>query len=319
MCKFYMLKLFLILSFIGMEPLLAEPPPKFSLDGTALNPDRLSWIPTGELEHPAFIKVEGLIDKPLGKYYLYYSPHKHHGIGLAYSDSLDGPWKEFEKNPVIEGPAAPDIRWIEDKKKFYMWGHYKNSQTEVWTSDDGISFEYKGVSIKASNIGTKNATYTRFYQYPLEKYGSKYIMLYSGFIKEKGVRCIWLAYSNDAENWTQLKTPLVEPIDNENKQLFGPALFRWKNRNYIIYADATSWRGGNLKYVGLDRNLSPVGQKGERRMFMKPPEKLSLRYRAPEFYLEDGSFHMISGGGKSPRIYIKGSAIIDSDLMEKEQ
>jgi len=67
-----------------------------------------------------------------------------------------------------------------------MWGHRKNSQTEFWTSDDGLRFKHRGVSITAKNIGTRNATYTRVYEYPLKRYGSKYIMLYSGFIQKRG-------------------------------------------------------------------------------------------------------------------------------------
>ncbi len=61
---------------------------------------------------------------------------------MAYSDNIEGPWTEYKQNPVIEGPSAPDMRWIEDKGKFFMWGHTKNSQTELWTSVDGIGFEY---------------------------------------------------------------------------------------------------------------------------------------------------------------------------------
>lgn len=37
----------------------------------------------------------------------------------------------------------------------------------------------------------------RVYDYPLEPYGSRYIMLYSGFIDERGIRCVWLAHSKD--------------------------------------------------------------------------------------------------------------------------
>ena len=117
---------------------------------------------------------------------------------MAYSDSLDGPWTEYKANPVVEGPSAPEVRWIDDHGRFFLWGHRKNSQTELWTSEDGIHFGYDSVSIKASNIGTRNATYNRVYEYPLEQFGSKYIMLYSGFIEERGIRCIWLAHSMDA-------------------------------------------------------------------------------------------------------------------------
>ena len=73
---------------------------------------------------------------------------------MAYSDSMDGPWTEFTSNPVIEGPSAPDIRWIEDAGKFYMWGHRKNGRTELWTTTDGIHFDYNSVSVDSNNIGT---------------------------------------------------------------------------------------------------------------------------------------------------------------------
>jgi hypothetical protein len=83
----------------------AGPLPEFTFKGVALHPESLSWIATGELEHPTVIKMEGRAQDPLGRYYLYYAPHKHVGIGVAYSDSMEGPWK-YRGNPVLEGPAA---------------------------------------------------------------------------------------------------------------------------------------------------------------------------------------------------------------------
>jgi hypothetical protein len=59
-----------------------------------------------------------------------------------------------------------------------MWGHKKNSQTEMWTSDDGLRFEYQGVSIAAKNIGTRNATYTRVYEYGLRVTASRKRVIY---------------------------------------------------------------------------------------------------------------------------------------------
>lgn len=254
--------------------------------------------------------MEGRVETPLGRYYLYYAPHKHIAISMAYSDSMEGPWTEYEDNPVIEGPSAPDIRWIKEKGKFYMWGHRKNSQTEFWTSDDGLHFEYKGVSITAKNIGARNATYTRVYAYPLERYGSNYIMLYSGFIEERGIRCVWLAHSTDAENWIQLKTPLVEPVEGENNDVYGPSLLRWESRNFVVYQDHTAWRGGNIKYVEVDSKLHPVGNKGERFILMDPPPDPPLkdRFRGGEFYLEDGTLYMYSSASSNPRIIVYATA-----------
>jgi len=297
-----------VLLVSGISTQGAGPLPEFTFKGVALHPKNLSWAPTGELEHPTVIETEGRVKNPLGRYYLYYAPHKHVGIGMAYSDSMEGPWTEYKGNPVLEGPAAPDIRWIEEKGKFYMWGHRANKRTELWTSDDGLSFEYKSVSVDGKNIGTKNASYTRFYEYPLKEYGSKYIMLYSGYAQEEGIRSVWLAHSRDAENWTQLKTPLVGPVPGEDDTIYCASLLQWDGRNFIVYQDNTGWRGGNVKYVEVDGELHPVGNKGERFILMDPPPTLNERYRSAEFYLEDDTFYMYSGAGSKPRIYVYATA-----------
>ena len=288
----------------------AGPLPEFTFKGVALHPKNLSYAPTGQLVHPSIVKTEGRIANPLGKYYLYYAPHKHVAISMAYSDSLEGPWTEYKGNPVIRGPSAPDIRWIEEHWKFYMWGHRKNSQTELWTSEDGIAFQHRGVSITAGKIGTRNATYTRVYEYPLQRYGSKYIMLYSGFIEERGIRCVWLAHSKDAETWVQLKTPLVEPVDRENNDVYGPSLLRWQNRCFVVYQDHTAWRGGNVKYVEVDAGLNPVENRGERFVLLdpSPDPPLKDRYRGGEFYREGDTLFLYSSASRDPRIIVYATA-----------
>jgi len=284
--------------------------PEFTFKGVALHPESLSYAPTEQLIHPSIIKMEGRVKSPLGRYYMYYSPHKHIAVSMAYSDSIEGPWTEYQGNPVIEGPSAPDIRWIKEKGKFYMWGHRKNSQTELWTSDDGLHFEYQAVSITAKNIGTRNADYTRVYEYPLKRYGSRYIMLYSGFIEERGIRCVWLAHSKDAEHWTQLNRPLVEPVAGEKNDIYGPSLLQWDSRNFVVYQDHIAWRGGNIKYVELDRQLNPIGNKGERFVLMDPPPDPPLkdRYSGAEFYLENDTLYLYSSASSNPRIIVYATA-----------
>ncbi len=302
-------------AFLSAFPSFGDGPlPKFTLQGVALHPKDLSYAPNNDLVHPTIIKMEGRIINPLGKYYMYYAPHKHIAISMAYADSLEGPWKEYKNNPVIKGPSAPDVRWIKEKGMFYMWGHRKNSQTEVWTSKDGINFKYHSVSVKASNIGTRNATYSRVYAYRIKKYGNKYIMLYSGYIEGEGndIRCIWLAHSKDAENWVQLKTPLVKPIEGENNDCYGPAFLQWKGKNYVTYQDHTTWRGGNLKYVEVDSEFTSVGDKGKRYVLMDPPAgpPLNDRYRGGEFYREGNKLYLYSSGSRNPRLIVYATAEI---------
>ena len=317
----------IFLSLVGAAMLLfwvaatqADGPlPQFTFQGVALHPKDLSHAPNNDLIHPTIIKTEGRIKNPLGKYYLYYAPHKHVAISMAYSDSIEGPWKEYKQNPVVEGPSAPDIRWIEEQAKFFMWGHRKNSQTELWTSEDGIHFEYDSVSVTAKEIGTRNATYSRMYEYPLDKYGSKYIMVYSGFLEDREIRCVWLAHSKDAVTWNQLKTPLVEPVEGEMNDCYGPALLRWKGKNYLVYQDHTTWRGGNIKYVELDQQLNPVGDGGERYVLLDPPDEppLNNRYRGAEFYFDNGKIYLYSSASKNPRLIVYATAELDEPVRNE--
>ena len=296
-----------------------EPLPVFTFQKVALHPKDLTYAPTGDLIHPTIVRTEGRIKNPLGRYYMYYAPHKHIATSMAYADSLDGPWTEYEGNPVVEGPSAPDMRWIEEQGKFYLWGHRKNSQTELWTSQDGIHFEYHSVSVTASNIGTRNATYSRTYEYPIEKYGTRYVMLYSGFVEGREIRCIWLAVSKDAEHWTQLKTPLVEPIEGEMNDCYGPALLRWNGRNYLTYQDHTTWRGGNLKYVEVDQELNSVGAAGTRYVLMDPPAEppLNDRYRGAEFYLDGDTLYLYSSASRNPRLIVYATANVGDETTKE--
>lgn len=109
-----------------------------------------------EGEHPALIKVDGLIDHPLGKYYLYHSPHDHDGTGLLYSNNLEGPWTEYQPNdqfgplPTIDNPmlnretmhACPDVRWMEEYGEFFLWAHENNDYTDLFRSKDGINWKF---------------------------------------------------------------------------------------------------------------------------------------------------------------------------------
>ena len=64
------------------------------------------------------------------------------------------------------------------------------------------------------------------------------------------------------------------------------------------------------KYVEVDSELSPVGNKGERFVLMdpSPDPPLNDRYRGGEFYLEKGTSYMYSGAGSKPRIYVYATA-----------
>lgn len=101
---------------------------------------------------PWLIKVEELIENPLGKYYLYYSTD--HGqttgyISMAYSDNILGPFTDYGqiyKNSTYE-TETPSVMWDEYNNQFIMYFHCSGShegeaQTSYYvTSKDGITYD----------------------------------------------------------------------------------------------------------------------------------------------------------------------------------
>ena len=49
-----------------------------------------------DINGPSLILAPQWLEKPLGKYYLYFAGHRGTRIRLAYADNLTGPWKVVE-------------------------------------------------------------------------------------------------------------------------------------------------------------------------------------------------------------------------------
>ena len=97
---------------------------------------------------PTVIRVPGWVERPLGRYYMYFAHHKGRFIRLAYADSLRGPWKIhvpgvmkvedsafYRPQPdPVDSPsgsythiASPEIYVDEMNRRIIMWTH------GVWT------------------------------------------------------------------------------------------------------------------------------------------------------------------------------------------
>jgi hypothetical protein len=50
----------------------------------------------GNVQGPSLIRVPEWIERPLGRYYLYFADHKGAYIRLAYADRVEGPWRTHE-------------------------------------------------------------------------------------------------------------------------------------------------------------------------------------------------------------------------------
>jgi hypothetical protein len=102
---------------------------------------------------PTVIRVPGWVERPLGRYYMYFAHHSGMFIRLAYADSLRGPWTIHEAgvlkventafyrpqpDPVDSPPgaythiASPEVYIDESRRRIVLWTHGMWTNGERW-------------------------------------------------------------------------------------------------------------------------------------------------------------------------------------------
>jgi len=105
---------------------------------------------------PTVIRVPDWVQKPLGRYYMYFANHMGEFVRLAYADRVEGPWKIHEpgvlhvRDTAMFRPqpdpkealadfythvASPEIFIDHDRKRFVMWFHGWWTNGERWPAD----------------------------------------------------------------------------------------------------------------------------------------------------------------------------------------
>jgi hypothetical protein len=101
---------------------------------------------------PSLIRVPDWVERPLGRYYLYFAHHRGDHIRLAYADGLTGPWSIYEDGvlPLSHSGfshhlASPEIVIDHQNRQFRMFYHggdeIKHQFTRLAMSADGIQFK----------------------------------------------------------------------------------------------------------------------------------------------------------------------------------
>ena len=219
--------------------------PDFKYQGVALDYKGLKYKPHNDVIFPSVIRTDK-IKNPLGKYYMYYAAHSAPaGICLAYSDSLEGPWKEYPANPLISNKwppnyevshvSSPDMVWIEEEKQYFVYFHGENDTTRFASTTDGIHFKYEGIcwTDKVFNGEVGQASYARVYRYTIPGKDNRYIAIFMGDHHGKA-RKVFFASSKDGRTWDVRQEPLVAPPPGTG-QIAGNWFFTWKGKNYIAY------------------------------------------------------------------------------------
>jgi hypothetical protein len=102
---------------------------------------------------PTIIRVPRWVQRPLGRYYMYFAHHSGQFIRLAYADSVRGPWKVHEPgvlhvkdtaffrpqpDPVDSPPgvythiASPEIYIDEARQRVILWTHGMWTEGQRW-------------------------------------------------------------------------------------------------------------------------------------------------------------------------------------------
>ena len=105
---------------------------------------------------PTVIRVPTWVQRPLGRYYMYFANHMGEFIRLAYADDLSGPWKIHEPGVLHvrdtamfrPGPdptealadfythvASPEILIDREQRRIVMWFHGWWTNGERWPAD----------------------------------------------------------------------------------------------------------------------------------------------------------------------------------------
>jgi len=121
--------------------------------GLILAKDNLSKEAGSNINGPCCVKVPEWCPNRLGRYYLYFAHHTGKYIRMAYSNSVHGPWREYDKGilnikdlkDAFDHVASPDVLIDEDKKVINMYFHSPSrKKQQQWsylaTSKDGLDF-----------------------------------------------------------------------------------------------------------------------------------------------------------------------------------
>lgn len=213
--------------------------PTFSAIGYTIELPDYKYNPTQEFNFPVIVDtkdhpVTNALTTAAGhqfRYYLFYAPHDAPaGNCVAASNSLDGPWVEYESNPVVgkewDGVytvshiSSPYVMWLEEKNCYIMYFHGENSVTRYALSNDLINWTYGDICVQAKDFspdgkGFNEASYAKVYKHQVDGLDNKYIMLLMVTGSRNNThRNIYWAHSKDGITWTPVQKSLLDPDMN---------------------------------------------------------------------------------------------------------
>jgi len=234
----------------------------------------LSWT-SQDIYWPAIVRVDDILDNPLGKYYLYYSEdHADGGVGVAYADSPTGPFTDYGSNPIIDFHAGQDETphpvWDEANDRLIVYYHTtdvgNNQTTCAATSTDGLSFADQGAVIDVGSDvpGDGHTGYAK-----VHKIGETWLahhLMGGGDYARFGV-----SYGDDPLNFTTDTTPIsgsLAGFGNERRIDWYPSLIPAGGQMWGVMTES-DWVSGTSS-GGKRAVIAPLAD--ERRLAGHPVE-----------------------------------------------
>jgi Fe-S cluster biosynthesis and repair protein YggX len=268
----------------------------------------LRYNPTNEFIFPCIRGVGDLISGARAKYYLYYAPHENPGgICVAYSNSLEGPFTEYNANPLIDNRlptttvshvSSPHVIFDAATKQFFCYFHGENTTTRVARSTDGINFSNETAILSTRLVtGTSETSYARVFEHSLPGRNNKYVMVFMGV---KNGRRIFYGWSpNGWDNWQFSQKPLVNREPDGMTDIAGPALVKRNGTVYCTYHGSD----GRMRITEVGNNFDREVHLG---VFHSPVPSDNGRVAAASFGTQNGTEYMFYEAGQrlSARICI---------------
>jgi hypothetical protein len=142
---------------------------------------------------PSLIRVPAWVEKPLGKYYLYFADHNGKYLRLAYADRLEGPWRihrpgtlQLAGSHFTDHIASPEAVVDDEHRRIRLYYHgltpeERSQHTRVfrcWETGAGRSAGFltggssgvqasKRRSPQVSRLAAARLTWSRCFQAPI--------------------------------------------------------------------------------------------------------------------------------------------------------
>jgi hypothetical protein len=249
---------------------MSRPFPAYQFEKLLLDHDALKYNPTREWIFPSPFHAGRHLKNARAEWYLYYSPHdRPGGICLAFADKVDGPYTEYEANPIIgkdwddyysvSHVASPHPLWMPEENKLFLWFHGENDVTRYAGSEDGIHFHYEGVALTAANFeGISECSYARVFPHEIPSLDARYVFLMMG--NRSGNRHIYFAYSPDARKWTVKPDPLIWALEENGGQTSAPYLLKRNGATYVLHHCDWHNGAGNIFATEVSPDFTMVGE-----------------------------------------------------------